>query len=141
MLLKFDHINYLAVIVAGLGAFFLGALWYMPLFGKLWLSLHGFSEERIKAMQARTPPPLFFGGMIISYLVIALAVALLVVNLDLKTPLPDGLILGLVIWFLVAAVEFTGQLSSDRHHGIYAINVGFQFVYLIGMGVLLTYWR
>jgi hypothetical protein len=139
MLLKFADINYLAVIVAALGTFFLGALWYMPLFGKLWIRLHGFSDEKMKAMQSRTPPPLFFGGMIVSYLVAALA--LIVVNLNLTQPLSEGLTLGLAVWFIVAAVELTGQLSSDRHYGIYAINVGFQFVYLNGMSVLLTYWR
>jgi hypothetical protein len=140
MLLKFAEINYLAVAVAALGTFFLGALWYMPLFGKLWISLHGYTEDKMKAMQTRTPPPLFFGGMIVSYLVAALAVALIVVNLNLTQPL-EGLILGFALWFIVAAVEFTGQLSSDRHYGIYAINVGFQFAYLNFMGVLLTYWR
>src|SRR5712692_7671500 len=105
MLLKFDQINYLAVLVAGLGTFFLGALWYMPLFGKLWISLHGYTQEKMTAMQARVPPPLFFGGMIVSYLVAALAVALIVVNLSLTAPL-EGLILGLALWLIVAAVEF-----------------------------------
>ena len=32
---KFDEINLLAVLVAGLATFFLGGLWYTALFGKL----------------------------------------------------------------------------------------------------------
>ena len=40
------QINYLAVGVAALATFFLGALWYSPLlFGKLWLKAHGAESE------------------------------------------------------------------------------------------------
>ncbi len=34
----FNHINWLAVLVGGLGYFFLGAIWYTFLFGKKWRS-------------------------------------------------------------------------------------------------------
>ena len=35
-------VNVIAVLVAVVANFFLGALWYMPLFGKLWAKEHGF---------------------------------------------------------------------------------------------------
>jgi hypothetical protein len=38
-------INYLAVLVAGFAAFFIGAMWYTALFGKLSVKVHGFTEE------------------------------------------------------------------------------------------------
>ena len=112
----------------------------MPLFGKLWVRLHGYSEERMKAMQARTPPPIFFGSMILCYLLAAAALAFIIVNLNLRDH-QDGILLGFAVWIIVAAVEFTGQISSDRHYGIYTINVAFQFVYLHLMCILLTLWR
>jgi hypothetical protein len=140
MFLKFDQINYLAVAVAGLGAFFIGALWYMPFFGKLWVRLHGFSDEKVKQMQARVPPPLFFGGMIAVQLVTAFVVALLVVSLNPTAPL-DGVLLGSCLWLLVAAILFSGQLASDRHYGIFAIDTAYHFTLLIFMSVLLTLWR
>ena len=140
MFLKFDQVHYLPVLVAGLTAFFLGGMWYMALFGKLWVRLHGFSEEKVKQMQARVPPPLFFGGMIAAYLVTAFVIALLVASFDLKQPL-DGLILGSALFVLVTAVAFTGQLASDRHYGIFAIDAAFYFVLLNFQGVLLTWWR
>jgi hypothetical protein len=56
------RVNFLAVLVAGLAAFFIGGLWYTVLFGKLWVKLHGYSEEKIKQMQASMSPPRFFGG-------------------------------------------------------------------------------
>ena len=44
--MHFEAINWLAVIVATISAFALGALWYSPmLFGKAWMAANGFSEE------------------------------------------------------------------------------------------------
>lgn len=141
MLEKFAAMNYLAVLAAGLATFLLGGIWYMPLFGKLWVRLSGITDEKMKQMQARVPPPLFFGGMIAAYLIAALVVALLVVTLDLKHPLSDGLVLGLCLFVLVSAYAFTSQLASDRHYGLYAIEASFYLVALSFQGVLLTWWR
>ena len=38
-------INYPAVVVAALAGFFLGWLWYMPLFGKAWREARGITEQ------------------------------------------------------------------------------------------------
>lgn len=35
-------INYWAVLVSAFCAFFIGWIWYGPLFGKLWMKLNGF---------------------------------------------------------------------------------------------------
>ena len=141
MVIDFAKINYLAVAAAGMATFFLGAVWYMFLFGKLWIKLHGYTEEKMKEMQKKVPPPLFFSGMILSYLLIALVLAILITGLDLKTPL-DGALLGLIIWIgPAAAIHFTGQLASDKHIGTYLIDIGYQFVYLLMMGAILGAWR
>src|SRR5207249_1686249 len=60
LMISFSGINLLAVLSAGVITFFLGAVWYMPLFGKLWMKLHGYSEEKVKKMQARLAPAVFF---------------------------------------------------------------------------------
>ncbi len=140
MLERLASVNYLAVLVAGLVSFFLGALWYMPLFGKLWIRLHGYSEEKVKEMQAKMNPAVFFGGMIASYLAAALALAFLIVNFNVKWA-PDGALLGLAVWVVVAAAAMTAHLASQRHIGLYAIDTSFYLVFLLFMGVLLTMWR
>ena len=38
------EINYLAVIVATVVQFIIGAVWYMPIFGKAWGEIHGFDK-------------------------------------------------------------------------------------------------
>ena len=38
------EINYIAIIVATVVQFIIGAIWYMPLFGKAWGEIHGFDK-------------------------------------------------------------------------------------------------
>jgi len=50
------HINYLAVLVAAVVYFVIGAVWYMGLFGKIWSELMGFnklSKKEEKAMKEK----------------------------------------------------------------------------------------
>ncbi len=53
------NINYVAVLVAAVAQFIFGAIWYMPLFGKLWGKIHGFdkvSPEEQKVMMKQMTP-------------------------------------------------------------------------------------
>lgn len=38
------NLNYLAIVVATLVQFAIGAIWYMPLFGDLWRRIHGIAK-------------------------------------------------------------------------------------------------
>ncbi len=136
-----EAINPWAVLVAGLATFFLGGVWYTALFGKAWVKLHGYSEEKVKEMQARRPPPVFFGGMVVCYLVIASVMAVLVVGLDLRGLYP-GMVLGALVWLGPAAgIAMTAHLASDKPFGVYLIDVSFQFIFLVMMGGILGAWR
>ena len=79
------NINWLAVLVAGGATFMLGGLWYTALFGKLWQRLHGYSDEKMKEMQARKPPPMFFGLMIVCYMVLAAVVAVIAATFNISS--------------------------------------------------------
>ena len=52
-------INYLAIFIAAVAQFIIGAIWYMPLFGKLWGKIHGMEkvskEEQQKMMKSMGP--------------------------------------------------------------------------------------
>jgi hypothetical protein len=141
MTLKFEEINWIAVLVAGLGTFLLGGVWYTALFGKLWVRLMGFSEEQVKKMQAEMKPPVFFGSMIICYLVLAVAIAILVTAFDVKG-WHGGAVLGALLWIgPAAAIQWTGHISEGKRFGVYLINLTYQLIYLVGMGALLAVWR
>ncbi|HEX3095759.1 MAG TPA: DUF1761 domain-containing protein [Patescibacteria group bacterium] len=53
------NINYVAVLVAAVAQFIFGAIWYMPIFGKMWGKIHGFDkvspEEQKKMQQGMAP--------------------------------------------------------------------------------------
>lgn len=138
----FDKLNWLAIVVAALATFFLGALWYMPLFGKTWVRLQGWSETQVKEIQARTPPALFFGSMILCYLLVALALGLLITNLVPESDAVGGALVGFVLWLgVAAAIGWTGHISSGKDHGIFLIDTSYQLVYLVMIGAIVGVWR
>src|SRR5689334_9037727 len=53
------QVNYLAIFIAAVIQFIIGAIWYMPLFGKLWGKMHGMGnvskEEQQKMMKSMGP--------------------------------------------------------------------------------------
>ena len=53
------HINFVAIAVAVVANFFLGFIWYTPLFGKVWAKEMGFT------MDNRPPASVFVKSMII----------------------------------------------------------------------------
>jgi hypothetical protein len=141
MRVDFGQINWWAVLVAAIATFFLGAVWYSALFGKLWVRMQGWTEEQAKQIQAAMNPAVFFGGMLVSYLLLAVVMAILVTNFDLRT-IAAGALLGFLLWVgVAAAIHFTGHLASNKPIGAFLIDTGFQFIYLIGMGAILAAWR
>ena len=138
---KIASINWLAVLVAGFAMFMIGGVWYGAIFSSLWKKLHGHTEEVVKQMQALRPPPVFFGTMIAAYVVGAAAMALLVVNMDLRG-LSAGVSLGLVLWlFGTAAIGLTDQITRLRPFAAFALDSAYQIVAFPAAGLILTLWR
>ncbi|MCC6676046.1 MAG: DUF1761 domain-containing protein [Phycisphaerales bacterium] len=135
------QIHWPAVAVAAVATFFLGAVWYMALFGKLWQRLHGFSDEKVKEMQKARPPHIFFGVMIFSYALMSLGVAVVLAWCGVATGL-QGAGVGLVLWLgIAAAIGLTAWIASDKPFGVYAIDLSYQLVFLIMTGFILGAWR
>src|SRR3989449_7426806 len=71
------NVNVLAVIVAALATFVLGAVWYSPvLFAKQWMQAHGYTPEQLEAMKRRGVAPAYAVSAL-CYLGMAYALALL----------------------------------------------------------------
>jgi uncharacterized membrane protein len=136
-----SEVNFAAVFAAGLVAFVVGAVWYTAIFGKLWVKLQAYGEERMAAMKARRPMPVFLGIMFVAYLVLAFAIAFLLTGIPERNAL-TGALVGAILWLgPAAAIGLTGHIATDRADGTYLIDVGCELVYLVLMGLILGAWH
>jgi hypothetical protein len=140
MMLHWPELNLVAVIVAGLAAFFLGAVWYTALFGKLWVQLHGYTPEQMAAMQKARPPIVFFGSMLLAYWLMATLMGFLCVWTKADTWL-DGAFVGIVVWGIVQAIAITTYISSNKRKEIFFLDGAYQFCFLVATGIILTVWK
>ena len=74
------ELNYVAIIVATVLQFIVGAVWYMPIFGKIWGAMHGYDklsqEEQDRAQKGMGPYLVAqFVGTLVTTFVLALFMA------------------------------------------------------------------
>ena len=133
-----QHINWLAVLVAGLAYFFLGAVWYTALFGKKWQSYNSGLMSREDAKNGAV------GIMIISFilmLVCAFGLSLIVHRLDIggwKVGLKLGLLTG--ICFAATAVHIS-YIYEKRPFGLHLINGLYNVVGNIIAAIIVACWQ
>src|SRR5579863_6533317 len=130
------YVNFMAVVVAAIVAFLLGALWYSPLlFAKQWVALHGYTPEKLKAMQAQSKRA--YAISFVCQLVIAFAMALLIAITHMVALLA-GIKLALVCWTgFVATTGLMAQVYSDKPFKAFLLDAGYQLVYFLAMGLIL----
>ena len=134
-----SDINWLAVLVAALAYFMLGAIWYSKaLFAPKWAKLVGIqmnSEGSKKGLGA------MMMGSFILIIVTCIALALLVVRLDLFV-LTSGIKLGLItgICFATTAVSIS-FIYEKRPTALYFIDCGYHVVGHIVAAIILVLWR
>ncbi len=128
------NINLLAVLVAAVATFAVGALWYGPLLGKPWMQLTGMTEEKARsANMGRT-----FGLAFVLQLLTAFALAMFIG--------PDaGLSFGLFAGFMAGALFVaTGMgvvyLFEQRPFSLWGIDAGYQILAFTLMGGILGAW-
>ncbi len=133
------ELNWLAVIVATIVFFGLGALWYAnAVFGKAWQRAGGFE---IPADQR--PGAAYFIGPFITCLVATIALAMLAKATGTDT-VGEGIVLGLVasIGLAGSALAVNGLFDPTKTNaGVWVtINVGYQVVGLLIASVILAVW-
>jgi hypothetical protein len=134
------NINILAVLAAAVLAFGLGWLWYSPfLFGKQWVAAHGHTPERLEAMKQGMGRA--YAVTFASQLLMAAVMAVLIRMTHIQS-LVGGLKLGILLWAgFVANVGLSSHMFSGKHIKTYLLDAGYQLVYLVVMGLVLTAWR
>jgi len=133
------EISLLAVLIATILGFGLGALWYSPkLFGNQWMAALGMSAEEL---QEGLSPARTYGTRFVTTLVAAYILARILVGIE-ATTLVSGIETGFLVWLgFVATFALDGVLFEKRPVKLYLINGGYYLVGLIVMGALLGLWH
>jgi hypothetical protein len=132
----FGEVNYWAVIVATIVNMVLGSFWYSPQFlGKTWAKAHGFDIDQLWP-QIWNYVGAFFVALILAWVFSMLTHAFGV------TTFWGGMQLGFWIWLgFIATTHFSGVIWAKKSWMAYLIDMGYQFVIMIILGVLLALWQ
>jgi hypothetical protein len=129
------HIHWLAVALAAVAGFPLGALWYGPLFGRAWSAATGITKESAKHVNMAK----IYAATLALNLVIATSLAMLI---GPEANLQDGLIAGFMGGFTFVAAAFgVSYLFELRPFKLWAINSGYQVIVFSVMGTILGAWH
>lgn len=129
--------NYVAVFVAALAYWLLGAVWYSVLFQKPWMALENISPEQARA--AGSPIAPFIISFVLN-LVIAFVLAQLCVWRNANTA-ARGASLGILIWIgFLGPVTYTTYMFEMRPKQLFAINEFYVLVGMCLMGAILGAW-
>ena len=131
-----SHVNWLAVLVAGISAFVLGGVWYSPaLFGTAWMKENRITTEDVrKGNRAK-----IFGWSFILALIMSVNLAMFL-N-DPKTSFTWGMTAGFLAGIWVFCGIAITSLFEQRSARYIFINGGYQLVALTLMGAIIGAWR
>jgi hypothetical protein len=128
--------NYIAVVVAAVVYWLLGAVWYGFLFSKAWMDLEHLSPERAASMNLVLTYVITF----VLNLVIAFVLAQICAWRNANTA-ARGAALGILIWIgFIGPVTYTTHMYEVRPVQLFAINEFYSLVGLALMGAILGAW-
>ena len=134
-----SHINWIAVLVATIAYFLLGALWYSVLFGKKWAQL-------VKLDTSNPDMRKGMGGMMISTFVLTLIICfgleVLVVKFNFVQEVSYGIKIGLLtgLAFATTAVSIH-YIYENKPTNLYLINNGYHVLGHVIAASILVLWR
>ena len=127
---QISQISWVAVLVATLAGFALGALWYGPLFGKAWMRAVGLTQEQL----ARFNPAVTYGTTFVWALVTAVVLgAELGEAPSIKWSTTCGAAVGAL--FVLPSIA-TNYLFEGKPFLLTAINGGYHVVRFALMGLV-----
>jgi hypothetical protein len=134
----FSHLNWLAIAVAAVGYFALGALWYSVLFGKIWIKATGVKMDDPNAKKGAGA--LFMMTLLLEFIA-SIGIAVLVYRLGLTTAL-SGVKLGLFTGVFFGAIAITiSYLYQMKPKVLSIIDSGYHIGGNIIAAVILCVWH
>lgn len=134
----FSQINWLHVLVATIGYFMLGAIWYSFLFQKQWIAFHKID---VNDPNAKKGVGMIMGLSFVLFFVISTALAILIIKLGLYTFI-SGVKLGLFtgIGFSAMAISIT-YLYLQKPRGLHLIDGLYHVTGQVIAAVILCIWH
>ncbi len=135
------NVNILAVLVAALLTFVLGAFWYSPLlFARQWMQAQGYTPEKLEQMKKRGATRAYLVSAL-CYFVMAYVMALFASYTN-SISVVQGLWLGFLAWLgFAATVGLSGHVFSEKPFAAWVIDAGYQLAYLLVTGAVVSVWR
>jgi len=128
--------NYLAVVVAAIAYWVLGAVWYGVLFNKPWMALEHVTVEQ---MQGASPVIPYIVSFVLE-LLIAYSLAQLCIWRNANTA-SRGASVGVLVWIgFIGPITFMTYMFEMRPHTLFAINEFYPLAGLVLMGTIIGGW-
>jgi hypothetical protein len=136
------QINYVAILVAVVANFFLGFLWYTPLFGKAWAKEQGFdtSVKPASGEIAKGMIIMVIGNFFLAYVFAHnIAAWSFVPDMD-KSPVAANIMMSAVFTWLgfYVPVDMSAVAWERKSWKLFFINTGYHLAMLIVAATILT---
>lgn len=130
-------VNLAAVLISGVAAMVIGAIWYSPLlFAKRWIKLTGLKDMNPNEGAAVGYVTAFIGALITAYVMAHF------VSYAGAVTLIDGAATGLWAWLGFNAVSMlTTYTFSQRPRQLWVIDSGQYLATFVVMGAILAVWQ
>ena len=127
----------LAVVLAALMPFLVGAVWYAPFgLGPWWERAHGYDDPARKALLMENAPRNYLAALV-AYVILALVLRFFLYRLA-ATDAASALRVAALTWLGYAAtIGLTTVLFALQPLSLWAIDAGFQLVFMCLMALIL----
>lgn len=135
----FSHVNWLAVLVAAVAYFMLGALWYTKIgFGTQWIKAAGIDMNRQDAKKGA-------GGIMILTLVLEFVICSAIAVLDYRLALIGGVMSGIKLGLttglgITLPAILIGYLYQSKVKTLGAIDAGYHLCGNIIAAIIICVW-
>jgi hypothetical protein len=132
--MSFAGLNYIAIVIAAVAGFGVGALWYTLLFQKPWMAAMGIDEEKMRAGGPDATP---FIVAAVGQLVMAFVFSAFLHSLGAAT-LGGGLAVGFFAWlgFVITSMAVNNGFGG-RNMMVTVIDGGHWLTVLLVMGLII----
>ncbi len=136
-IINIGAINWLAVLVAAVAGYALGAIWYSKaLFGNLWMKLHGFKEEDLKDGWAKAMVITFITTFLTAFVLEAVIVTWGITFVGHAVPLTV-----LFGFFLYAGNQLSDYLYNRHSIKLFWVTAMYRVVMILIMAIILILWQ